>query len=228
MLRPSVDCRTETSECYFDSAVPATEGTCNRQIHRQKSSDAVGLARSTIYRHSTCWNSSRDPRKRRKGRGGRLGGAGPPLMRPLGRTRAGNQRQNERQRYKNRQGRYDEHWILDSVAATKACWACISRGNTITWSLAGEGCSQHTRYRRPHVRHSYLPCEGHIGSVCINLHQRSASRVWGGFIGPQFSARAGDFYKRVAAWLVRSDSPSARDHSSACFSASAFASPYRS
>ena len=164
----------------------------------------------------------------RKGRGGRLGGAGPPLMRPLGRTRAGNQRQNERQRYKNRQGRYDEHWILDSVAATKACWACISRGNTITWSLAGEGSSQHTRYRRPHVRHSYLPCEGHIGSVCINLHQRSASRVWGGFIGPQFSARAGDFYKRVAAWLVRSDSPSARDHSSACFSASAFASPYRS
>ena len=37
--------------------------------------------------------------------------------------------------------------------------------------------SHHTGYRRPHVRHWYHPCVGHIGSSCINLHQKSAIRA---------------------------------------------------
>ena len=42
--------------------------------------------------------------------------------------------------------------------------------------------SQHTRWRRPQVRHSYWPWAGHMGAVCINLHQRSAIVAWVGFI----------------------------------------------
>jgi hypothetical protein len=49
---------------------------------------------------------------------------------------------------------------------------------------AGGRCSQHTRCRRPHVRHSYWRCEGHTSAVCINLHQRSAIRSWFGFVDP--------------------------------------------
>ena len=50
----------------------------------------------------------------------------------------------------------------------------------------GEGSCQQTGYRRPHVRHSYWPCDGHIGSACITLHQRSAIRAWAGFIELRF------------------------------------------
>jgi len=58
--------------------------------------------------------------------------------------------------------------------ATNAFEARVSRGNTITPRVAGE--DSHTGYRRPHARHSYQPCEGHFGSSCMNLHQRSAIR----------------------------------------------------
>jgi hypothetical protein len=55
--------------------------------------------------------------------------------------------------------------------------ACVSRGNTIASGVAGEGSSHRTGYRRLHVRHSYQPCVGHIGSSCMNLHQKSAIRA---------------------------------------------------
>ena len=65
-----------------------------------------------------------------------------------------------------------------------------------------------------------------MGAVCINLHQRSAIRAWVGFIDPlSLLAQTGDFYKRVAPWLSRSEWCKDRDHSSACLSASALASP---
>jgi len=86
------------------------------------------------------------------------------------------------QQYTNSQGCCYEYWILDSVDVTKALRARVSSGNTTTHGAAGDGSSQHTRCRRPQVRHSYWPCEGHIGSVCINLHQRFAIRAWVGFI----------------------------------------------
>ena len=101
---------------------------------------------------------------------------------PFGDARTRNYRQNEAEQHKHRQGRCYEHWILDSVAVTKAVWAWRSRGITITRSAAGDGSSQHTRCQRPHFRHAYWPCEGHIASVCINLHQRSAIRAWASFI----------------------------------------------
>ena len=99
------------------------------------------------------------------------------LMCPGGDARAGNHRQNKGQQHKNGQGHRHEHWILDSVAVAKVFRARVWPGNTFTRGTAGEGSSQHTRYRRPQVRHSYWPCEGHFGSVCINLHHRSESRA---------------------------------------------------
>ena len=88
------------------------------------------------------------------------------------------------QQYKNRQGRRREHWILDSVPGIKGRWICVSRGSTITRFTAGDGCSQHTGCHRPHFQHLYWPCEGHMASVCINLHQRSAIRAGSGLIDP--------------------------------------------
>jgi hypothetical protein len=41
----------------------------------------------------------------------------------------------------------------------------------------GERSSHHTLYRRPHVRHSYQPCAGHIASSCMSPHQRFAIRA---------------------------------------------------
>jgi hypothetical protein len=61
---------------------------------------------------------------------------------------------------------------------------CAGWGNSTVRRISGAGRSQQTWCRRPHVRHSYCPCEGHIGFLCINLHQRSAIRVWVGFIDP--------------------------------------------
>lgn len=113
-----------------------------------------------------------------RGYDGRLGGLS-LLTRPGGDARAGNHRQNEAEQYKSGQGYRYEHWILDSVVFTKTLWVCVSYGNTITGVVGGVGCSQHTRYRRPHVRHSYWPCEGHKISVCINRHHRSAIWAWG-------------------------------------------------
>ena len=76
--------------------------------------------------------------------------------------------------------------IPDYVPVINEASVCASHGNTVSRS---EGCSQHTRCLRPHVRHSYWPCEGHMGSVCINLHQKSAIRARVGFIDPHLLPR---------------------------------------
>jgi hypothetical protein len=87
---------------------------------------------------------------------------------------------------------WQEHWMLDSVVATEALRTSISRCDASTRGATNAGCSQHTRCRRPQVRHSYWPCEGHIGSLCIHLHQRFAILAWVGFIDPQSLAQVGD------------------------------------
>ena len=124
---------------------------------------------------------------------GPAGGTDPSLlMCPGGDAGAGNQRHDEARQHKNCQGYWYEHCIPGSVAVTEALWASIPRRIAGTRGATGAGCSQHTRCRRPHVRHSYWPCEGHIGSACINLHQRSAILAWVGFIDPHSLAQAGD------------------------------------
>jgi hypothetical protein len=104
------------------------------------------------------------------------------LARPGGDARAGNHRQNQVQQYENGQGYCDGHWILDSPADTRALSAPAWRRNATTRGESGEGSSQHTWRRRPHVRHSYWPCEGHIAPLCIHVHQRSAILAWACFI----------------------------------------------
>ena len=78
-----------------------------------------------------------------------------------------------------------------------------------TGGMAARGCSQHTGRRLPHVRHSYWPCEGHIGAVCINLHHRSAICTRVGFIHPPSSP--GRAISKIA-WRrgVRASTSSAR------------------
>ena len=72
-------------------------------------------------------NSTRSLATRRpRGDADRLYGRSPS-------ARAGNHRQNKAQQHKDGQGRCYEHWILDSVAVTKALWACVSCGDTISW-----------------------------------------------------------------------------------------------
>ena len=75
-----------------------------------------------------------------------------------------------------------ERWIPGPVATTKDLGPCVSRESAGTPDVAAEGSCQQTGYRLPHLRHSYWPCDGHIGSACTNLHQRSAIRTWAGFI----------------------------------------------
>ncbi len=83
-----------------------------------------------------------------------------------------------------RRGRTRGAGPLDANIGAVTKTVCVRglHGDASTPTASGEGSSQHTRCRRPHLRHSYWTCEGHISSVCINLHHRFAICAGVGFI----------------------------------------------